>query len=59
MVQNFDIGDQVRIDGEDGVHVIKEIAVKRLPIGWHAIVVMEDGKIGLVDSSGYTDLERV
>lgn len=59
MVQNFEIGDCVRIDGEDGVHVIKEIQAHERPIGWHAIVVMEDGKIGLVDSSGYTDLERV
>lgn len=59
MMQDFRIGDKVRIDGEDGVHVIKEIQAHERPIGWHAIVVMEDGKIALVDSSGFTDMERV
>ena len=59
MIQNFEIGDRVRIDGMDGVHTIREIRASKTPIGWHAIVVMEDGKIGLVDSSGYTDLEKV
>ena len=58
MIQNFEIGDRVRIQGEDGVHVIKEIAVTRLPLGWHAIVRMEDNKFGLVDSSGFTDLTK-
>ena len=58
MIQNFEIGDKVRIVGEEGIHVIKEIAVTRLPIGWHAIVNMEDGKFGLVDSSGFTDLVK-
>ena len=58
MIQDFTIGDKVRIEGEDGTHIIKDIELHRLPIGWHAIVVMEDGKIGLVDSSGYTDLVK-
>lgn len=59
MIQNFEIGDKVRIDGEDGIHTIKEIAVTRRPIGWHSIVLMEDGKVGLVDSSGFTNLLKV
>ena len=59
MIQNFEIGDKVRIQGEEGVHTIKEIRATKLPIGWHAIVSMEDGKFGLVDSSGFTDLEKV
>lgn len=59
MIQNFEIGDKVRIKGENAVHVIKEIAVTRLPIGWHAIVRFEDGFIGIVDSSGFTDMEKV
>ena len=59
MIQQFEIGDKVRIDGEQGVHVIKDIAVTRRPIGWHAIVRMEDGLVGMVDSSGFTDLKKV
>ena len=59
MIPNFKIGDKVRIDGVDGIHIIKEIKSHPRPIGWHAIVVMEDGKVGLVDSSGYTDLEKI
>lgn len=59
MIQNFEIGDSVRIDGEDGIHTIKEIRASKTPLGWHAIIKMTDGKIGLVDSSGFTDLEKV
>ena len=59
MIQQFEIGDKVRILGEDGPHVIKEIRTTMLPLGWHAIVVMEDGKVGLIDSSGFTDLTKI
>lgn len=59
MIQNFEIGDKVKVVGEDGIHVIKEIAARKLPIGWHAIVRFEDGGCGLVDSSGFTDLVKV
>lgn len=59
MILDFEIGDKVRIDGVDGIHVIKEIKPYSCPIGWHAIAVMEDGKVGLIDSSGYTDLEKI
>lgn len=59
MIQNFEIGDKVRIEGEQGVHIIKDIAVTKRPIGWHAIVHMEDGLIGMVDSSGFTDLIKI
>ena len=59
MIQEFEIGDKVRIKGEERAHTIKEIAVTRLPIGWHAIVRFEDNFIGIVDSSGFTDMEKV
>lgn len=59
MIQDFEIGDSVRIKGEKGTHTIAEILVTRLPLGWHAIVLMSDGKFGIVDSSGFTDLEKV
>ena len=56
MIQNFEIGDKVRIDGEDGIHTIKEIAVTRRPIGWHSIVLMEHAvRAGLFRASyGHT-----
>jgi hypothetical protein len=59
MVQNFEIGDKVKIYGDDRIHTIKEIAVTKLPIGWHAIVKMEDCCIGIVDSSGFTDMTKI
>ena len=59
MIQNFEIGDFVKIIDDERVHTIKEIAVTRRPIGWHAIVRFEDGGCGLVDSSGFTDLVKV
>ena len=49
----------MKVVGEEGVHIIKEIAATRLPLGWHAIVRFEDGGFGLVDSSGFTDLIKV
>ena len=59
MIQEFNIGDKVRKEGETEVHVIKEIAVTRRHIGWHAIVRFEDGGCGLVDSCGFTDLIKI
>ena len=59
MIQNFEIGDKVKVVGEEKTHVIKEIECHTRPIGWHAIVRFTDGGCGIVDSSGFTDLIKI
>lgn len=59
MVQEFSIGDKVRIVGEDGIHTIKEIPVTRTPLGWFSVVRFEDGGCAMVDSSGFTNMIKL
>ena len=61
MEQVFEIGDKVRLrDGDGRVHVISEIPVTRTACGWFAIVRFEDNSaVGMVDSSGFTDMIKV
>ncbi len=59
MIQNFEIGDKVRQEGNNDIHTIKEIRASKLPLGWFATVVFEDGGFGMVDSSGFTDMTKI